>query len=230
VYVYAVLLAIGFFGIVGMALAGFMHVGPHGHGGHAGHALGHGHGGHLGHTPLSAGHGHAGHAGHGSHAGHGQGHAAPKFDVRSLFSLSPLDIFSYCAGAGVAAFLARPYLAKAYLPFIAILGALLFDLCFTRTIANFIGKFGADPSKGLEGTVATPGEAVTNFDAEGRGLIRLTLDGQVVQLLATLEEHERASGVRVLRGDSVYVVEVDSVRNRCLVTRELAITPSDMRA
>ena len=113
---------------------------------------------------------------------------APRFDVRSLFSLSPLDLFSYCAGAGVAAFLARPYIAHAYLPIFAVIGALLFDLCFTRTIANFIGKFGATPSGGLEGTVATPGEAVTNFDSEGKGLIRLTLDGQVVQLLATLEE------------------------------------------
>jgi hypothetical protein len=215
VYIYAVLLAIGFFGIVGMTLAGFMHIGPHAHsGGHAGHGAH----GHLGHAPW--GHGHAASA----HGGHAQGHAGPRFDIRSLFSLSPLDIFSYCAGAGVAAFLARPYLAKAYLPICAILGALLFDLCFTRAIASFIGKFGAPPSGGLEGSIATPGEAVTNFDSQGKGLIRLTLDGQVVQLLATLEEHERASGVQVRRGDSLLVVEVDSARNRCLVTRELPLS------
>lgn len=212
-YIYAVLLAIGFFGIVGMACAGFIHIGPHLHGGHAGHGA-HGHGGH----------------GHGAHSHGAHGHSAQKFDPRSLFSLSPLDLFSYCAGAGMAAFLARPYIAKTYLPFFAIAGALIFDLCFTRSIASLISKFGAEPSAGLEGSVAKTGEAVTNFDAEGRGLIRLTLDGQIVQLLATLDKHELQAGVRVRKGEPVFVVEVDSQRNRCLVTRELADAPLEIRS
>lgn len=217
-YIYAVLLAIGFFGIVGMACAGFIHIGPHVHGGH------HGHG-----PLLRGGHGahHTGHHG-GHHSGHAHGHGA-RFDLKSLFSFSPLDLFSYCAGAGMGAFLARPYVQKSFLPWFAIAGALLFDLCFTRTIANLIGKFGAEPSTGLEGTVAKSGEAVTNFDADGRGLIRLTLDGQIVQLLATLDRQELDAGVRVRRGESVFIVEVDSQRNRCLVSREFADAPLEIR-
>lgn len=230
-YIYAVLLAIGFFGIVGMACAGFIHIGPHVHGARHGHGplLRGGHAGHGAH----GGHGaHSGHGGHhaGTHGAQSHTHSGPKFDLKSLFSLSPLDLFSYCAGAGMAAFLARPYVQKSYLPYFAIAGALIFDLCFTRTIASMISKFGAEPSKGLEGTVAKTGEAVTNFDGEGRGLIRLTLDGQIVQLLATLERHERDAGVRVKRGESVFVVEVDSQRNRCLVSREFADAPLEIRS
>ena len=225
-FVYAVLLAIGFFGIVGMALAGFVHIGPshggaHGVHGHGHVPVGHGHGGHAGH----GGHGHTGHLAKGH--SHSVSHA-PKFSLKSLFSLSPLDIFSYCAGAGVAAFLFRHTVAAGYLPYVAIAGALIFDLCFTRLIMNTISRFSADPSAGLEGSIATPGEAVTNFDSHGQGLIKLTLDGQIVQLLATLEEHERGAGVTVKRGDQVLVVQVDSARNQCLVTREFSVPSLDV--
>ena len=207
-----------------MALAGFMHIGPHSHSGtHLGH-IRVGHGGHFGH----------GHAGHGA-AAHGQGavpHAAHRgpshagrFSLRSLISISPLDIFSYCAGAGMAAFLFHPYMRLRFLPIPALIGALVFDLFVTRTIMNTISRFAADPSTGLEGTVASEGVAMTNFDEHGRGLVKLTLDGQIVQLLGTLEPAELGAGVRVRRGDSLVIVEVDSIKNRCTVTRELADEP-----
>jgi hypothetical protein len=197
-----------------MALAGFMHIGPHSHGTHVGHVrVGHSGTGHVGH----------GHFPKGSH-GHqaAQAHGGLRFNLRSLLSFSPLDIFSYCAGAGMAAFLFRPYIRLHYLFIFAIIGALVFDQFVTRAIMNMITRFAASPSTGLEGTVATEGVAVTNFDDSGRGLVKLTLDGQIVQLLATLELTERNSGVRVRKGDSLLIVEVDSVKNRCMVTRELA--------
>ena len=220
-YVYAFLLAIGIFGIVGMGLAGFLHIGPH-HGAHGG--------GHL-----HGGHGHLGH-GHGAltksiHTGtaHGQAHGGPRFNFRSLISFSPLDIFSYCAGAGFGAFLLRPYMQHRFLFIAAILGALVFDIFITRAIMSTISKFGADPSTGLEGSVATEGIAETNFDSSGQGLVKLTLDGQIVQLLATLEPVERNAGVKVRRGDAVLIVQVDAGKNRCTVTRELADTPIEQQ-
>lgn len=222
-YIYALLLAIGIFGIVGMALAGFVHIG-------SGHS-----GGHIGHTQV----GHVVHTGHVGHGGaHAHGHAgvipkgSPKFDIKSLLPLSPLDFFSYCAGAGLGAFLMRPYLPKPMLWLPAIMGAIVFDLLITKTILRTITRVAADPSRGLEGTVATEGVAATNFDENGKGLVKLTLDGQIVQLLATLELPERTAGVRVKKGDSVLVVQVDSAKNCCMVTREFstdAVQPSVLK-
>ena len=215
-YIYALLLAIGIFGIVGMALAGFVHIG----GGHTGggHSIGHAQVGHVVHTgqvPHAGAHGHGGHIPKSMHAG-------AKFDFKSLLPLSPLDFFSYCAGAGLAAFLMRPYMDKALLPFVAVLGAVLFDLLITKTVLRMITRASANPSSGLEGSIATEGVAATNFDENGRGLVKLTLDGQIVQLLATLELPERNAGVRVKKGDSVLVVQVDSAKNCCMVTREFS--------
>ena len=94
----------------------------------------------------------------------------------------------------------------------------MFDIFVTRAIMNTISNFAANPSSGLEGTVATEGMALTNFDSSGRGLVKLTLDGQIGQLLATLGQAERSAGVRVKRGDSLLIVEVDSAKNCCTVS------------
>ena len=207
--IFWILLAGGLIGIVVMASMGHLHVGGHGHG-----ASGHG----------AHGHGAHGHGGHGSHSGQSHGQAA-KANLKNFFSLSPIDVFSYCAGAGAVGLLVRPYLSGVLLAVAAIGGALVFDLGFIRTLANFLQRWSADPSAGLEGTVAQPGEAVTNFDAKGQGVIRLTLDGQIVQLLATLESTEIQAGVKVKKGDSLMVVQVDGAKNKCLVTRELEDGP-----
>jgi translation initiation factor IF-1 len=60
--------------------------------------------------------------------------------------------------------------------------------------------------------------AVTGFDRDGHGLVAVELDGQVVQILATLRAADRAAGVRVRAGDRVRVDEVDAARNRCVVS------------
>lgn len=205
-----------------MALSGFVHVG----GSHSGGGLGHTQVGHVVHS------GHVGHGGHGGHGHihgaipksghHGSSHGVAKFDFKSLLPLSPLDLFSYCAGAGLGAFLMRPYMLRSWLPIAAVIGAIIFDLVFTKTILRTITRASADPSRGLEGTVATEGVAATNFGDDGKGLVKLTLDGQIVQLLATLELSERNAGVRVKKGDSLLVVQVDSVKNTCMVTREFS--------
>ena len=60
--------------------------------------------------------------------------------------------------------------------------------------------------------------AVTSFDANGNGLVAVELDGQVVQLLATLNTTERAAARKVRAGDRLRIEAVDDTRNRCTVT------------
>ncbi|MBA3671607.1 MAG: hypothetical protein H0W68_06240 [Gemmatimonadaceae bacterium] len=43
------------------------------------------------------------------------------------------------------------------------------------------------------------------------------MDGQIVQLLATLTPDDRERGIRVRQGDVVRVSSVDAERNRCTV-------------
>ena len=70
--------------------------------------------------------------------------------------------------------------------------------------------------------VSQLGEAMTSFDDQGRGLIKLSLDGQTTQVYAHLERDELASGVKVRKGDPLVVLDVDVSRNSCRVSREIA--------
>jgi len=47
------------------------------------------------------------------------------------------------------------------------------------------------------------------------------VDDQLVQLLATLEDADLHHGVKVNKGDEVVIVEVDSAKNTCRVSKEL---------
>ena len=135
--------------------------------------------------------------------------------------ISPLDIFSFSLGAGAAGILGQSLVSAALLPWLAVLGALVFNLGIVRPVMGFAMKFVSKPSDGLESVVAHTAEAITRFDESGRGLVRLTLDEQNIQLLATLETAELHHGVIVNKGDEVVVVEVDSARNTCRVSKEL---------
>ena len=74
------------------------------------------------------------------------------------------------------------------------------------------------PAATLEFCIEDEVKALTGFDSNGQGLVAVELDGQVVQVLATLSDRERAAGVRVRSGDRLRVQEVDAARNRCTVT------------
>lgn len=224
-----------------MAGMGFLHGGGHGHGsdGHHG-GIDHHHGGiadaHHGHGhapaaihgPHGAAHGggHVGHADHGAHA-HGDHHGEAAGRGSSVVShwglakllpfLSPLNLFSMALGAGATGILTRTFLSGPVLTIAAIAGALVFDLAIVRPIMSLMIRFGSRPSEGLEGKVATIAEACTSFDQQGRGLVRLTLDGQIVQLLGKLDPHEV---VTVHKGDKLLVMEVDASKGTCKVTRE----------
>jgi hypothetical protein len=199
-----------------------------GHGaGHAGH-LGGGHAGHAGHVghagPAHAGHGHAGH-GHDTHAGHGHaahGHGDHDFARAAgnwfLSFLSPRVLFSVLVGLGASGLLLDPLLPRVLLPFAALAGGIGFEVLAVRPVWNFFFRFASEPALTLESAVTDVATAVTGFNPDGEGLIRIELDGQVVQLLARLGPAERAMGIRVHAGDSLVVEEVDPVRNRCVVS------------
>ncbi len=70
------------------------------------------------------------------------------------------------------------------------------------------------------------GQAVTNFDATGCGLIAVDLDGQVRQLLGNLLPEERTGGGRVRAGDRVFIRAVDPLRNSCTFRAQLTARPA----
>ena len=192
---YVISLAAGAVGLVAMAVGGLSHLGAHaGHAGHVSHA------------------GHASHAGQRGHASHAAEHGAAW--LQSL--LSPRLLFSLLVGFGAAGLLAAP-LGKPLQLVAALFGAAVFEALIVGPLWRFLFRFESRPALTLESAIEDDARAVTAFDANGCGLVALDVDGQVVQLLATLVADERARGVRVRVGDVVRVDDVDPARGRCIV-------------
>src|SRR5260221_2229985 len=186
---YLVSLATGAVGLGAMAVGGLSHAGA----GHVGHGragvgyagLGHGGVGHAGHA--QAGQGHAGGAqAHAAHAHMGDG-----FRWTSL--LSPRLVFALMVGFGAAGIAATP-LAEPIRFGVAIAGAAAFELLLVGPIWRFLFRFESRPAFTLESAIEDEARAVTSFDANGNGLVAVDVDGQVVQLLATLAAGDRARG------------------------------------
>ncbi|HVD60805.1 MAG TPA: hypothetical protein VNC11_08035 [Gemmatimonadaceae bacterium] len=203
---YATLFALGAIGLIAMAFSG---IGRHGRGpdAHAGYA-GHGHGGHS----------HAGHS-HGAHQHGAHSHATHQSaGSRFLSLMSPRVLFSVSLGLGTAGLVLRPLLGGPLL-FGAALGlGILFERVLVTPIWNFMFRFASTPALTLESAVSDEARAVTSFDANGQGLIAVELDGQSVQLLGTLQPSDRAMHVKVPAGARLRIEEVDSARNRCIVS------------
>jgi hypothetical protein len=140
--------------------------------------------------------------------------------MRLAAALSPLDLFIYCLGFGATGMLVKGFL-PAYAVWLAVAGALILNFAVIKPLMGVLIRWQSTPSEGLEGSVAEEAEAVSAFDHSGKGLVRLTLDGQIVQLLATLESSEHHRGVVVSKGDKVVILEVDAARNQCRVSRDL---------
>lgn len=133
--------------------------------------------------------------------------------------LSPLAIFSLCLGAGATGLLLRPaHLAAALTALAAMTGGLVFFGLLVRPLWNLLFRFASKPSAALEGMVARQAEAVTGFDERGRGLVGLTIDGQWVRVLATLED-DQANLLPVKPGERLTVISVDGRANSCRVAR-----------
>ena len=211
---YLVSLATGAVGLGVMAFGGLSH------GGHSGHShAGHGHAGaHAG--GHAAGHGaHAGHAGHAAQ-GQQQGvvpHMSATTGWRWTSLLSPRLLFSLMVGFGLGGMAAAP-LGEPFQFGGALAAAAAFEMLLVGPLWRFLFRFESKPANTLESSIEDEGRAVTGFDADGCGLVALDVDGQVVQLLATLAADDRSRGVRIRSGDLVRIAEVDAARGRCTVT------------
>jgi hypothetical protein len=205
--------------------------GGHGHAGHVdagGHALTHGPG-HAGHAHAGPGHAGAAHGGHAhGHGHHGdQGHHGEHGGDRAiggwfLSFLSPRVLFSIMVGVGAAGLLLGGILGGPLLAAAAVAGGFAFELLAVRPVWNFFFRFGSEPALTLESAVTDVATAVTGFNPQGEGLVKIELNGEVVQVLARLSPADRATGVRVHTGDTLVVEEVDAVRNCCTVSLPVA--------
>lgn len=223
-YIFCVVL--GAAGMAAMAFLGFTssHSGSgglsHDTAGHEMHGVGAGHA-----TSSGAGHG-AGHAIAPTHGvAHSVAHAhAPHINhdtwkTHAWSWLSPRVLFNVLVGFGATGLIAErivgPFLA---LP-IALAGGLAFETIVVRPILNSLFRFASEPAQTLESAIMSEAKAVTGFDPRGNGLIAVELGGEVVQILGTLTAGERSAGVRVRAGDALRIEDVDSIRNRCTVSR-----------
>ena len=109
--------------------------------------------------------------------------------------LSPRLLFSFFVGCGVA-----------------------FETRLVGPLWRLLFRFESREASTLETSIEDEAPAVTNLDANGNRLVAPELDGQLVQLFATLAPDERALGVRIRSGDTVRIAEVDAARRRCTVT------------
>lgn len=241
--IFLILALVGVLGIVAMTVMGFVHVGGHGGAVHQLHqGTGHhglfGHHGHAAlptHTGAQAAHGHVAHANTAS--SRAAATASREGDIQTsqpaithvkyhsvlAFIPSPLDLFCFLTGAGLAGMIFQNLVPTSILWIIVVFGAAAFDFVFVKPLFALFLRFASRPTEGLEGAVASTAEVITHFDRKGQGLVRVNLDGQIVQLLARLSPDERERGVRVKKGDQVVVTEVNPTASTCTVTRELSL-------
>lgn len=151
--------------------------------------------------------------------------AAPSASARDTLGnlawtiASPRFLFSVALGLGVVGMLAGRAFSGAPRFGVALLGGLLFDRLLVTPLWNVAMRFASAPATTLENAIADDATAVTAFDANGQGIVSIDVDGQVVQLLATLRTDDRLlGGARVRVGQRLRVEEVDPGKNRCTVS------------
>jgi hypothetical protein len=209
-YIFSVVL--GAAGMAAMAFLGFTSSHSAGHQAHdtSGHEM---HG-------IGAPHGHAITPSHDIAHTHAAPHAHADGWKSSVWSwLSPRVLFNFLVGFGATGLIVERLVGPVLALPIAIVGGVLFEVFVVRPIFNSLFRFESQPAQTLESALMSEGRAVTGFDANGNGLISLELGGEVVQVLGTQLNDERAAGVRIRAGDIVRVEEVDGTRNRCTVSR-----------
>jgi len=195
-------MVLGAVGFTAMALGGL------GNRGHHGAAPGHAHG-------LAHGHTHAGHGAqaHGSHA-HTGGSAGRAFWTIT----SPRFLFSLMLGFGATGAMLHSVLPAPLLLGAAAVGAVAFERLIVSPLWNFTMRFASRPAATLESAVADEAVAVSAFDENGQGIVSLELDGQVLQILATLQPQDRVLGARVRAGQRLRIDDVNAERQTCTVS------------
>lgn len=131
---------------------------------------------------------------------------------------SPRVLFAVLLGLGTTGVAFRPLLGGPFLAIAALGGGIAFERVFVTPLWNFAMRFASRPAMTLESAVSEEATAVTNFDANGQGLVSVELDGQVVQILGTLAAADRQLVSKVPAGTRLRIEEVDTERNRCTVS------------
>jgi hypothetical protein len=205
-------LVLGAVGLTAMATSGL------GHQGHA-HSQGHGNGSHAGHGVVGHGNGAHSHVGHAIATGaRGAKHGGAR-DSFLWALMSPRILFSLALGFGAAGELVSPIFPGGILRAAAALaGAVLFERFLVTPLWNFTMRFASQPALTLESAIADEATAVTAFDVNGQGIVSVEVDGQIVQVLATLLPADRSLGVRVRAGQRVRIEDVNASSNRCTVS------------
>jgi hypothetical protein len=132
--------------------------------------------------------------------------------------MSPRFLFSLCLGFGMVGVVLRPMLGGPLLLGAALVGGVIFERLLVSPLWNFTMRFASTPATTLESSVSDEATAVTSFDANGQGIVSFEVDGQVVQILATLQPNDRLLGTRVRAGQRVRIEDVDAEKNRCTVS------------
>ncbi|MFX7902687.1 hypothetical protein ABTK34_19675, partial [Acinetobacter baumannii] len=81
-------------------------------------------------------------------------------------------------------------------PFAAGIGSVVFTVAFVRPVMGFFMRFASEPAKGLEGSTGQTAVAESIFDERGRGVVTVTIDGELTRLLARLPESEADQTVK----------------------------------
>ncbi|MBB6048260.1 hypothetical protein [Armatimonas rosea] len=134
-----------------------------------------------------------------------------------LLFLSPLRLFGFSLGMGGAGLALESALK---LPPVLVFGlALLAGWLFYRAVIKplmaLVLHFASKPATMLSGAVGQEATADSRFDATGRGIITLVVDGHLVRLLATLEGSPEA----VEAGEKLVVIAIDMRRNTATVAK-----------
>jgi hypothetical protein len=221
------IMVVGLIGLLLMALPGMQ---QHGHAGVAPHIAPHVHGGvHLGNGPAAHGTAHAIPGAHGAHAmPHTGAHATPQaaggaqnaeaptgFEFTRLIP-SPRAIFSMLALFGAFGYAASTFVSAWWIAaLIALVPAWGIEYFAVRPLWNFMFQFQGKPTTPIEALIMCEAKAVTPF-RNGKGLVSVEHDGQVVQFSARL--HESTGSVPVEVGDRLCIEEVDTANQRMLVS------------
>jgi hypothetical protein len=131
--------------------------------------------------------------------------------------LSPLTIFSICLGAGVVGLLLPHAVSSLLRALCAIAGGIAFNVLLVQPMIALVMRFVSDPAENLKSAVHQEAEVISRFDATGRGIVCLSIDGQKSRVLATLHNNEDPTTVTV--GERLVVTEIDPKRNTCRVMR-----------
>lgn len=220
--IYVFSLGLGAAGLTAMAFGGLAR-----HSSHVAHGVGHTHGaaargGHSAgtqnaHTHVATAKAGAG-AQHPVSAGVPAGRGLGALWEQLAWLISPRVAFGILLGFGTAGVLLRHQLGEPIRGALALAAGLAFDRWLLTPLWNFTLSFASKPALTLETTVTGEAKALTAFDADGHGIVQIDLDGQLVQVLATLGNRDRALGHRVRPGEALRIEDVDPKRNRCSVS------------